>query len=165
MLTLISVRSRSLWCSFLLILASQTALKRSFVGPRFSARPLLRLLRFSSRPEALTIENGELKNSRWEISWQEFNQGRDGHFSPMSVIAVTFDDKTFLLNCIVKDGSLFFWVTILGTESDSKKYKSTMTLISYGTKSSITSLTAQVYDIKMSVEDMLAKGRSGHCVP
>ena len=83
----------------------------------------------------------------------------------MSVIAVTFDDKTFLLNCIVKDGSLFFWVTILGTESDSKKYKSTMTLISYGTKSSITSLTAQVYDIKMSVEDMLAKGRSGHCVP
>ena len=33
---------------------------------------------FHERPEALTIENGELKNSRWEISWQEFNQGRDG---------------------------------------------------------------------------------------
>lgn len=99
--------------------------------------------------------NGEVKHGKWMIVptvMQNLILGEEAYWNP---VMATIGGQTFLLNCAAKDGSLFFWVTILGTVIESQKYESTITLKSRKAHPTIISLTGKVYNIEMSVEDVL----------
>ena len=89
-----------------------------------------------------TEASAEIRGIYWG-NRQEYNQ----------VVIAKVGGRTFFLNCISRERSHFFWITILGSKEDSQRYEVRMTAAPRGD----TTITARkkIYSTDMSKEDIL----------
>ena len=92
----------------------------------------------------LIIEEGEEDSSlTWPVEHEDFTPA-----------IMMFDGHSFLLNCYLKEYTIIFWVTIVGTEEDAQKYEAIMTVESADATKCIKT-QGKVYSTEMSKIDVL----------
>ena len=93
--------------------------------------------------ECRTEASGEIKYISYPFSSKAY-------YYP---IIAKIDDSTFFLNCVKRDHSIIYWVTILGTEENAQKYEVKIT--SAPNEDTSAKTRGKVYSIAMSTEDIL----------